>query len=549
MSVIVAQSDRPGWLADVTERCRRLGVSVLLLDRDGAVVEGEPLRPVERMLVGSPMFAEAVRRAWPALSGAGDEPVSLWPGLEAIAVPSGRPRRSEAEAPPQLHVALLPGRELVESEQFRHACDRLQRDYEATRAEVEREGLMGSAEARRVAQCLSWMCQDVSARGRQAEELLSLSRELSGTYEELSLLYKLSASMNLNQAPARFLGEAVRELCEVVGLRWLALQLVEGERRLDALAGELFVAGPVRDQRAALKTIGLALLDEAAEHTDERPMIVDDTSAVGIEPLPRLASNLLSVPLRVEGRALAVLFGGDKLDADQITMVDYKLCDSLANSLTIFLENLMLYEDVNAMFLGTLHALTSAIDAKDSYTHGHSERVALMSRLLAEAAGLDAQTCERVYLAGLVHDVGKIGVPEAVLCKPGKLTEDEFAQIKRHPEIGARILQDIRQMDDLIPGVLYHHERYDGRGYPEGLAGDAIPLFGRLIGLADAFDAMSSNRTYRQAMPLPLVLEEIRRFAGKQFDPQLADLFVTLDFEPFQEALERHQGIRLKRSA
>jgi len=191
--------------------------------------------------------------------------------------------------------------------------------------------------------------------------------------------------------------------------------------------------------------------------------------------------------------------------------------------------------------MGTLHALTNSIDAKDSYTHGHSERVALMSRLLAQAAGLDPHVVERVYIAGLIHDVGKIGVPEAVLCKPGHLTQEEFDMIKLHPEIGSKILQDIRQMQDLVPGVLYHHERWDGRGYPHNLRGKEIPLFGRVIGLADAFDAMSSNRTYRQALDHKQVINEIKRCAGSQFDPELAQIFVNLDFTPFYELIQKHQ--------
>jgi len=148
-----------------------------------------------------------------------------------------------------------------------------------------------------------------------------------------------------------------------------------------------------------------------------------------------------------------------------------------------------------------------------------------------------------VYLSGLVHDVGKIGVPESVLTKPGKLTDTEFDLIKRHPQIGARILEGIRQMHDLIPGVLYHHESWDGSGYPEGLAGREIPLFGRIIGLADAFDAMCSDRTYRQARPMHEALDEVRRCSGKQFDPELADIFVKLDFSEYLDMIEQHHDL------
>ena len=143
-------------------------------------------------------------------------------------------------------------------------------------------------------------------------------------------------------------------------------------------------------------------------------------------------------------------------------------------------------------------------------------------------------------MAGLLHDVGKIGVPEAVLQKAGKLSDEEFGQIKKHPEIGARILRDIKQVEDIIPGVLHHHERYDGRGYPAGLAGENIPLFGRIICLADCFDAMTSSRTYRKALPLEVALSEIRNNAGTQFDPVLTEHFLRIGEQRLRDLLREH---------
>ncbi len=140
-----------------------------------------------------------------------------------------------------------------------------------------------------------------------------------------------------------------------------------------------------------------------------------------------------------------------------------------------------------------------------------------------------------------MHDIGKIGVPEAVLTKPGKLTEAEFDWIRKHPEIGYRILRDIPRVRDILPGVLYHHERFDGQGYPEGIAGDDIPLVARLISLADAFDAMSSTRTYRPTLSRPEVLQEILDCAGTQFDPELAPVFVKLDFSEFDRMFAEHR--------
>jgi HD-GYP domain-containing protein (c-di-GMP phosphodiesterase class II) len=381
---------------------------------------------------------------------------------------------------------------------------------------------------------LWWMHQDLKNNTKQDDELQHLSSELSESYEELSLLYKLSTSMTVDQEPQAFLEHACQELCEVAGLRWLTLQLRADEPRLEDLAGTVTTAGNVATSLDRLRETGQSLFDQYG-HRNE-PTVLDTPPAYAQPNHP-----MLVVPLCTNNHVLGILYGGDKVDGGGITSVASKLCNSIANTLAIFVENRMLYEDMHTMFLGTLHALTSAIDAKDSYTHGHTERVAKLSRMLAEACGLDRETVERVYISGLVHDVGKIGVPESVLCKPGKLTDDEFALIKMHPEIGARILQDIRQMQDLLPGVLYHHERWDGNGYPEGLAGRDIPLFGRLIGLPDAFDAMISTRTYRSAMDRTAVLEEIKRCAGTQFDPELAEVFVQLDFGPFFELLDKHQ--------
>ena len=202
----------------------------------------------------------------------------------------------------------------------------------------------------------------------------------------------------------------------------------------------------------------------------------------------------------------------------------------------------MLFEDVHGLMMGLLHSLTSAVDAKDAYTCGHSERVAAAQPApgAARSACRDAQV-EQIYMAGLLHDVGKIGVPESVLQKTGRLTPEEFEQMKKHPQIGARILADIKQVKDLIPGVLHHHERYDGKGYPAGLAGENIPLMGRIICLADCFDAMTSNRTYRKALPLEVALTEIRRCAGTQFDPTFAEAFLRIGTDKLRDLVRYAQ--------
>jgi putative nucleotidyltransferase with HDIG domain len=252
------------------------------------------------------------------------------------------------------------------------------------------------------------------------------------------------------------------------------------------------------------------------------------------------ARQLLAVPLMRQEQVLGVMFALDK-ECGDFDSVDSKLLNSIANESAIYLENAMLFDDVHGLMMGLLHSLTSAVDAKDAYTCGHSERVALISRHLAQEIKLPDSEVEQIYMAGLLHDVGKIGVPESVLQKTGRLTPEEFEQMKKHPQIGARILADVKQVKMLIPGVLHHHERYDGKGYPAGLAGEQIPLMGRIICLADCFDAMTSNRTYRKALPLEVAMSEIRRCSGTQFDPFLAEAFMRTRPDGYRELLRDHQ--------
>jgi HD-GYP domain-containing protein (c-di-GMP phosphodiesterase class II) len=170
------------------------------------------------------------------------------------------------------------------------------------------------------------------------------------------------------------------------------------------------------------------------------------------------------------------------------------------------------------------------------------QRVAYLSEQIALGLGYEPADAERLRIAGLLHDVGKIGVSEAVLRKAGKLTDDEYEQIKKHPEIGYRILKDLKGLEDILPAVLHHHERLDGRGYPAGLRADDIPLSARIVAAADTFDAMSSTRSYRAKMPRETVLAELERSAGTQLDPAVVDALLLLDLEPFDQMIIEASG-------
>ncbi len=366
-------------------------------------------------------------------------------------------------------------------------------------------------------------------------ELVTLSSQLSNTYEELSLIYTLSGGMKVNRQANDFFKQACLDVMEVMQVRGMGVAL-DDEHFADCKPA---VYGETALPPELISTLARQLIAALADR--KAPLLIHhldrDDQFSWLAPY---ATQMLAVPLMRQDHLLGCLFGFDKQDGE-FDSIDSKLLNSIANETAIYLENSMLFEDVHGLMMGLLHSLTSAVDAKDAYTCGHSERVALISKELAHVAGYSDEFAERVYMAGLLHDVGKIGVPEAVLRKAGKLDDEEFAQIKKHPEIGAKILSDIKKVEDIIPGVMSHHERYDGAGYPQNLAGEAIPIFGRIICLADCFDAMTSSRTYRKALPLSTALTEIKKCAGTQFDPILAEKFLCIGEARLGELLRMHQ--------
>lgn len=186
------------------------------------------------------------------------------------------------------------------------------------------------------------------------------------------------------------------------------------------------------------------------------------------------------------------------------------------------------HERDNKIINESIETFTGFIDAKDPYTNGHSKRVAIYTRQIAEQMGYEGEELDRIYYIALLHDCGKIGVPDSILGKPGKLTDEEFEIIKSHTVRGGEILSSFKSLENAGEGALYHHERYDGKGYPEGKAGEDIPLIARMICVADSFDAMNTNRIYRKKLSREMVINEIETNKGKQFDPRIADIMLEL---------------------
>ena len=232
--------------------------------------------------------------------------------------------------------------------------------------------------------------------------------------------------------------------------------------------------------------------------------------------------------LMVRGKVIGVITVASRSPDEKYTGDDLEMFGNFAAQAAVAIENTQLYERLQDTYLGAIASLAAAIEARDPYTVGHSARVTQYSVAIAESMGLNSDEVEEVRLAGILHDLGKIGVPDSILNKPGRLTEEEYSAIKMHPVLSMRIVEPLPHLGNIIPMIYYHHERYDGCGYVEGKAGQDIPLGARILAVADSFEAMTSDRPYRKALSRQEAMAEVRRNAGSQFDPEVVRHFLEL---------------------
>jgi HD-GYP domain-containing protein (c-di-GMP phosphodiesterase class II) len=347
---------------------------------------------------------------------------------------------------------------------------------------------------------------------------------LTDAYEQVQLLFRLARLLNHVDNPQDIMQAVCGQIRQVTRFAWLGAMFDSDPLVVAPFRDKLYIDGKTPGAPETFRSLVGELLQGGTP---------DDWTRILLPRENRLAASsgaeAVAEPISMNGRVIATLVaGGKSADDPDIDSFDTQLLDATADFLGIFHQNLARFQEQRDLFLGTLHALTSAIDAKDHYTRGHSERVSQWAQRIARRIGLDEKVVETYRIAGLVHDTGKIGVPETVLLKPGRLTDAEFDQLRRHPQIGYDILSGIAPLADVLPGVLHHHERWDGKGYPHGLKGEAIPQVARILALADTYDAMTSTRSYRAALPMDKVLSEIRDNAGTQFDPALAPVLLEL---------------------
>jgi putative nucleotidyltransferase with HDIG domain len=370
------------------------------------------------------------------------------------------------------------------------------------------------------------------ARARQEawelrRETDSLSINLASTYEEISLLHRLTRNLNLSKTAEDLGRTALEWMEEVVPAAGLMLQLVPprgAEKALNHAARDRAVL--LHHGSCPLDCDDFSrLIDHLGLTARHQPMVLNRAVTERPDwPFPQIR-ELVVVALAEGENIFGWLAAINHVEGSEFGTVEAGLLSSVATILGIHGGNIELCRQQSELFAGIVRALTSAIDAKDPYTCGHSDRVARMAVRLAEELGCDEKTLNTLYLAGLLHDIGKIGVEDSILRKDGELSADEYAHIQQHVKIGHRILHDLAKLEDILPVVLYHHESWDGGGYPHNLDCERIPLPARIVAVADSFDAMSSDRPYRQGMPDEMVDRVLRQGAGQQWDPMVIDAF------------------------
>lgn len=375
---------------------------------------------------------------------------------------------------------------------------------------------------------------DLEIARNQSKQLLaevdSLTNQVMQDFEELSLIRTLASSLELPQTAEdtdEFVIASLMPLVRGVGAVSITAVLVEdcGDQKRRPLW-----TGPrlVRDETV------FELIQTHAQELRQQPVVRNRTIAGELECISETLEEYVIVECSSEGRLHGWVMACNRVqdDVDDVpwaqlgfTTVQASLMETATNQLAAQLNNIRLLRQKEELFTDVIRALVNAVEARDPYTCGHSERVASFARCLASKIGFTPVECERIYLTGLLHDVGKIAIPDGVLQKPNRLNEEERAIIETHTDSGWRILQELEALQDILPGVLYHHEHWNGKGYPDQLAGENIPIDGRILAVCDAFDAMTSDRPYRKGMSIDRAMTILEEGAGEYWDPNLIKVF------------------------
>lgn len=356
-------------------------------------------------------------------------------------------------------------------------------------------------------------------------------RKINETVALLEITRAINSTLDLEQ----ILDKVVQMTVDLCGVVMCAVYLHEEERgRFEPSAHYGFIEESRRDDAAAAGFSAGAMRAGQLEALEGGEHVFLPAAEAGCLLPPGLlyehgVDTVFLLPLKARDRLSGVfaLFYPCR-DSGDLAAEEIEVVRAITAQASMAIENAALYEDIEKSYFSTVRALAKAIEVKDPYTHGHSERVTEYALMIADAMCLEEREKQKLKYAATLHDIGKIGIAGRVLNKAGGLTSEEYTHVKTHPILGESIVEPVEFLQGPRPIILHHHERYDGTGYPHGLKGEAIPLCARILSVADAFEAMRSDRPYRRALPLPRAVDELKRNAGSQFDPEVVKIFLDI---------------------
>lgn len=364
----------------------------------------------------------------------------------------------------------------------------------------------------------NWLLKRQLEQKRQVEKL---NQELQTKIREKTLLYDIIDSLSKINRSDDLYGYLINKALEVCDASKACFFLYDEEKRglialsqkgLDSVCPGYKI--PLEPDNHASKCISPDFIRTLLPVTHTKGVPVDR---------PSYSPDFLSIPFRIRSELFGVMLIGEKGNGKTFSQEDQFLMNFLAERTAQNIENLALYDSLKENLFATLGALVGAIEARDPYTRQHSQRVTQLALRIAQAMGRPFEDCRRLESSGSLHDIGKIGIDDHILKKPGRLTEEEFKNIQAHPLIGVHIVSPLGLDEQELAVIRNHHERWDGKGYPDRLKGKEIPLLARILSVADAFDAMNSDRAYRNALPFEHCLKELVKNKGAQFDPEVVD--------------------------
>lgn len=353
-------------------------------------------------------------------------------------------------------------------------------------------------------------------------------RRIEDKVERLALLSHLSQILNSTLDHKEIRRRAMEAATQLMKAEVGSLLLVDEEER------QLYFEVALGDREKEIKTIflnfGEGIAGWVAQHG--KPLIVnapgkDRRFFKGVDERTEFKTrDIICVPVKVKKKIIGVLEAINKKGKRGFDKEDLSLLTSLADQVAIALDNSRLYQELEEMFFQTADSLADAIEQRDPYTGGHIQRVTLYSQAIAKYLQLKPLERKWLKITSVLHDIGKIGIEDHILKKPTRLSPKEFDLIKHHSDIGAKIIGHIRQLKEIVPGVKYHHEQINGKGYPDGLRGKDIPILAKIVAVADTYDAMTTDRPYRKAMEKEAAIEELKRCSGTQLDKEVVEAFI-----------------------